>query len=857
MLTKDWQQVEAIFDSASNLPTSERPSYLQTACGNDSSLRAEVDSLLKAFDDRPDLMEEPAFEFGLKIMSADQAASMIGLEIGGYNILKPLGKGGMGEVYLADDLRLGRKVALKFLSPEFVGDNWAKRQLIKEAQSVAMLDHPNICQVYDIEEHDGHSFIVMQYLEGATLAEMIRERTLASDRIIPLAQQIVGALAEAHAHGIIHRDIKPGNIMVTTFGQAKVLDFGLAKVVKPALNGAAPAESVSHLTLAGMVPGTVAYMSPEQLRAETLDFRSDIFSLGTVLYEMVKGANPFSRATGVETISAILTTAPVFEKSFAPASPGLGQIVQKCLQKEKSDRYQSAGDLLTALDQGCRTRSWRDTMSKYLTVRAAATLALLSLLVIVAVLIYFQASRVKKVAVFPITNASGDQSIDYLTEGITDSVTRKLSGLSKLRTVPNSLVAGYKGSSDDPVKIGRNLGVDAVVVSNISGGSELRVLSVTLLSTVDGSTLWEAQYPIDLGKVYSIDLDIAEKIVTNLEFRSGNDAAKIRANRVVRPEAVEKYWRGQFRYSHRKGDDTLKEAIEQFNAAIELDPAYAQPFAGLANCYILSNVVTFGHMKTKEAMDKAAAMANRALDLDSSLPEAQTALGVVNLKYYWKWPEAEKHLQKAIELNPEYAPAHEVYSSVLIMMGHDEQAREEIQRALQLDPFSEETARIACKTLYFTHHYSEAMGCFDKLINDFPTFRNGQYSRGLLYLQQNKSDQALKIFEDIYGSDKKLAGAALGYTYGILGRTSDAKRVLADLKALKDSDSLPPQEFGLIYLGLGDIDKAIDLLQQGANEHFPPFRTLGIDPLFAKLHANPRFRALMQQYNLPLADTGT
>src|SRR5882672_7323876 len=298
-------QLEEIFHSALELGGAERAAYLAKACSGDGSLSGEVASLIAAFESGNGFMDQPAFDLGLKVMGGTVTGSMTGKEVGGYKILNPLGQGGMGEVYLGEDTRLGRKVALKFLSPEFVGDNWAKRQLIREAQAVAMLDHPNICAVHGIEEVAGQSFIVMQYVEGETLADLIRGKALDSDQILPLARQMVGALAEAHAHGIIHRDIKPKNIMVTPNGQVKVLDFGLAKTVQTKQSGEA-ADSISYLSQSGLVAGTVAYMSPEQLRGERLDYRSDIFSLGTVLHEMLFGANPYAHASNAEIISAIL-----------------------------------------------------------------------------------------------------------------------------------------------------------------------------------------------------------------------------------------------------------------------------------------------------------------------------------------------------------------------------------------------------------------------------------------------------------------------------------------------------------------------------------------------------------------------
>jgi serine/threonine-protein kinase len=854
MQTKDWEQVENLFHGAVAMDPRERSLYLQRECSGNDSLQRDVESLIQEFERSNGFMDQPVFELGMKLMCGSQADSMVGTVVGAYEILAPLGKGGMGEVYLAKDTRLGRKVALKFLSAEFVGDNWAKRQLMREAQAVAILDHPNICPVYGIEEHQGHSFIVMQYVEGQTLAEMIRSQTLSADRVLPLAQQIVGALAEAHAHGIIHRDIKPRNIVVTNAGQARVLDFGLAKAIQPISSSEAFADSISHLSQAGIVPGTVAYMSPEQLRAEKLDYRSDIFSLGTVLYEMVTGRNPYLHETNAEIISAILTTSPAsFRQTSTSASGELDRVVQKCLAKRKEDRYQSASDLLLDLEKSQSISRKPNRISRYLTVRAAGTFALLALLLVISTFVYFQVTRARSVAVLPILNESGDQSLEYLGQGLTDSVINRLSGLSKLRVRASSLVSGYTGPGVDVLKVGRDLGVDAVLVGRISGGRELPVLKATLLSTTDGSPIWEAQYSIGLEQVFLIESDISQKVAANLEFRSGEDQKRIRAMLDAQsPEARKEYWLGRYLWRNRDNNKSIDTAIEHFKKAIELDPTYARAYAGLADCYALGNLVSFGRMDTREAMMSAERAAKDAVDLDDSLPEAHTSLGIVNLKYYWNWQEAERQFKRAIELKPDYAPAHEGYSSLLTITGRRDEAVQQSRIAKDLDPFSPPTALSVCKALYFTRAYDQAINCFDKVVQENPNYSGARYSRGLMYLQQGRHDDAIAIFEDLYGKDKRLAGAALGYAYGATGRVADARRVLAEMMALLQPTNLPPQEIALIYLGLGDVDNALVWLEKSVEQHFAPSATLGIDPLFEKVHSNPRFVELLRRYNLPV-----
>lgn len=852
MTTKRWQRIEELFHAASQLEATERSSYLDRECFDDEDLRKEVESLITASENSPAFIDTPALSLGMKVLSSESSNAMVGKTVGPYKVVSALGKGGMGEVYLAEDTKLGRKVALKFLSGEFVGDHWAKRQLIKEAQAVAMLDHPNICPVYGIEEAEGQSFIVMQYVEGETLSDLIRAQRSDPTQVLALAKQIVGALAEAHAHGIIHRDIKPKNIMVTPGGQVKVLDFGLAKTIQQkSLEGAE--DSVSHLSQNGLVPGTVAYMSPEQLRAEKLDYRSDIFSVGTVLYEMVTGKNPYAHDTNAEIISAILTRTPAsLKKTSSPQPRDFDRIVRKCSEKKREERYQSASDLLLDLEGSPKASKPRRLVREYVTVPTTTTFALLSLLVVMLVFIYFQVTRPKSVAILPIANASGDPSLEYLGEGLTESITNKLSGLSKLRVKPSTLVSGYKESDVDPLQVGRNLGVDAVLVGKISGGKELPVLKVTLLSTAEGSPLWEAQYSIGLQQVFSIEAEVSREVASKLEFRSGEDENRIRnAREAQNPEARKEYWLGRYFWRNRDDNNTLPAAIEHFNAAIKLEPAYAKAHAGLADCYVLENVVAFGQMDTKEAMTRAERAAHDALDLDDTLPEAHTSLGIVNLKYYWNWQEAEAQFKRAIELEPDYAPAHDAYATLLIITGRQNEAVIQSQIARDLDPFSPPAALSVCKALYFARRFEPATSCFEKVVQDHPDYRGARYAQGLMYLQQGRYSETLAIFEDLYKRNKRLAGAVLGYTYGVMGRSTDARRVLSEMQVLSKPTNLPPQEIALIYLGLGDLDNAFALFEQSAGQHFAPFATLPVDPLFEKLHSDPRFINLVKQYNLP------
>ena len=427
MAETNFNRVEMIFHAVLDLPDEERAAYLAEACNGDETLRAEVVSLISAFDGDESFIDKPALELGLSVLSSSSEESLVGETVGPYKILSQLGKGGMGEVYLAEDTKLERKVALKFISPEMVDDKWAKRRLVKEAQASAMLDHPSICPVYDIQEWEGRMFIVMQYVEGETLAGVLEKSSLGSEQVINLGKQIVSALAEAHAHGIIHRDIKPRNIMVTSGGQIKVLDFGLAKSVIPKAFDNRD-DSVSNRMELGIVPGTIRYMSPEQLCNEKLDYRSDIFSLGTVLYEMASGTNPFQRKTGPEVVSAILSSTPKpLPQNGNGRAKQLETIIERCLAKDRNERYQSASELLIDLDRMERgealPRSWRS----YLSLRAGLLLAIFLIAVMSIALAYSGMTDTRQsIAVLQIT-CQGSSSEPCLGPALTQQLTEHLS----------------------------------------------------------------------------------------------------------------------------------------------------------------------------------------------------------------------------------------------------------------------------------------------------------------------------------------------------------------------------------------------------------------------------------------------
>ncbi|HET8781087.1 MAG TPA: protein kinase [Pyrinomonadaceae bacterium] len=854
MSNKNLSQVEDLFHAALDVPVEEREAYLARVCAGDAALYAEVCSLISELDTNPGFMDQPAIDLGMKVLSqATTEESMVGKEIGPYKILSKLGKGGMGEVYLAEDSKLGRKVALKFLPQDLVNDSWAKRQLEKEAQAAAKLDHPNICPVYDFQNSGEHSFIVMQFVEGDTLAELIRKKSITSERILPLARQIVSALVEAHAHGIIHRDIKPRNIMVTPGGNVKVLDFGLAKTLRPkSLEGLE--DSVSNFAEIGLVPGTVRYMSPEQLRNERLDYRSDIFSVGTVLYEIVSGTNPFDCKTAPEVISAILSSDPKPLPQNGTVPKGLASIVQHCLSKAPAERYQSANELLIDLDKPEKgsafvVPTWWSHVRSHL---GKVFAALLLIVVAAAAVVYYRSLGFKKhsIAVLQISCDGLPAGIPCqgpeIRQQLIDHLSKRGYIVEPVDELRSNLIAAGSAKS-----IGRQFGVEAMLSGNIvdRGGSLL--LKTRIESAADGKTLAENQHVFP-----SQSIPIVEELSLRLAFNPESDTeednrtyAMMAANARTSSEALRLYMRGLYYWNRRDKDNILK-AIDYFNQSIEQDPAFARAHAGLAECYVVMPTVAFRSMNTEDAIAKARASAKKALQIDPDLPEAHTSLGVVQLRYDWDWAAAEKSFKRAITLAPDLASAHYWYSNLLAYTGRLTDSIVESERAKQLEPFSPLYITNAGKSYYRAREFDRTIEYFQGVLSETPDSSSAMYMLALAYIQKHRYDEAIKLMEKLSATNKWYAAALLGFSYAKVGRIDDARRILSEMEEHSKSEHLPAQERAIVYIGLGDNDNAFRWLNESVNERFGSIVGLTSDPFFDVLKSDPRFVELARKINL-------
>lgn len=875
MNPNDWQHIEDLFHAALHVRAEDRSAYLNTACAGDESLRLEVESLLSAFENESGFMEQPALSLGLKVLSNGTTGTLVGQTIGHYQILRLLGRGGMGEVYLAEDRKLNRNVALKFFTNRILDDAQMRRRLIKEARAVGGLEHPNICTVHGIEELDGYNFIIMQYVEGETLDSLMSKGSLTLNQTLELADQIVSALTAAHTRGIIHRDIKPQNIMVTADGQVKMLDFGLAKIIQHAPGRENANEDQSQFSQAGFIAGTVPYMSPEQLRAEPLDFRTDIFSVGVLLYELFSGKNPYKQGSEAETISAILTKRPppLFTRSATKIPHALNAIICKCLEKDKEQRPRSAGDLLLAL------RTLRHTSARRINLRSPAVATAIIAVILLSIaglsfaylrlasggtatilpLNYLSRApaagerhdaalqQVQTLVVLPLISKEAAPEVGYLGSGLTAGLVNQLSQLPGLRIKALSFVPGLQDGNIDPQQIGLELKADAVFIGKLNSRGGSPGLQIVLVNTADSSTLWHEEFDIRMDEIQTLPKEIAGKIALTLQPSLTVDEIKLLAkNQIEDPEAYRHYLLGRH-FWDKRDEKNIKTAIDHFTRATEIAPLYALAWAGLAESYALLPTVAYGSVPTQDAMPKARAAARKALQIDDTLCEAHISLGVVKLRYEWNWQEAESEFKRAIELKPDNASAHYWYASLLAVTGRFEESIAESETAKELDPFSPLIIMNLGRAYYRARDYDKAITYFDKMLEENPNNSSALYVLGYVYLQKGMYNEAIVMYEKISATNKSLAAAPLGYTYAKLGRRAKAQKILREMDRIKD---LPAQERAIVYIGLDDKDQAFLWLEKAYEERFASIISITSDPIFDPLRSDYRFTNLARKINL-------
>jgi len=741
---------------------------------------------------------------------------MIGRTISHYRILEKLGEGGMGVVYKAEDTKLGRTVALKFLPPRALATDTAKARFLQEARAAAALNHANVCTIYEVQEADGEAFIVMEYVDGPSLRERIADGPLSFRDAVETATGIARALEAAHGKGIVHRDIKPANILLTGDGQPKVLDFGLAKLADAA-----------DLTAPGSTVGTAAYMSPEQARGETVDGRSDLWAVGVVLYEMVTGKRPFTGDRVETVIRAILENVPLRASSARSDVPGgVERIIDRALEKNPSRRYGDAGEMVRDLEAAVAAA-------------AAPTRGATD-------------SR-PSIAVLPFLDMSPEGDQEYFCEGIAEELLNALAGINCLRVAARTAAFQFRGKGHDVHEIGRKLHVDTILEGSVrKAGNRVRV-TAQLINANDGYHLWSEKFDRDLDDVFAIQDEISLAIVERLKVKLlGDEGERLVKRHTESLEAHNLYLRGRY-FWNKRHEAGLMKAIKCFEKAIEIDPDYAMAYSGIADAYICLRVYTAA--PPADTLARAEEAARKALELDEDLAEAHTSMGNIRVELHWDWAGGEAHFKKAIALNPNYPTAHNWYANLLETLGRQEEALAEIDRAHELDPLSLVGLRNQAATYIVVGDYHHAEEVARRALEMDPEFTFVNSILAWVHWERGEHEEAIRLFETDRKRERSLTSLLdcwIGWVLTEMGRAEEAQALLDKLRSMRETENVPPVGFAGLCFALGHMDEGFGALEQAYEEHdsslmhmrSESFRSTGaID--------DPRFNAILRKMGLP------
>ncbi len=765
---------------------------------------------------------------------------MIGKTISRYRVTAKLGAGGMGEVYLAHDERLERDVALKVLPAETLADEVARKRFRKEALALSKLNHPNIATIYDFDTQDGVDFLVMEYVEGTTLSEKLSNGPLSEEEATKLGRQVAYALEEAHEHGVIHRDLKPGNVMVTPKGQAKVLDFGLTKLVQP-VSETALTESLTETPAAA---GTLPYMAPEQLQGRQVDARTDIHALGLLLYEMSTGRRAFREELTTRLADAILHRAPVTPRAInARVSPELERIILKCLEKDPENRYQSAKEIgvdLRRLGTSASISAVREpTPSRIPWLRAvAASLVVVALLAVLFALNVgglrdrlrggVTPGQIQSIAVLPLDNLMGDSEQDYFVEGMTEALTSELGKIGALRVISRTSAKQIKKRMEETgqslAEISRELNLDAVVEGSVlRAGGQVRITAKLIHAATDRH-LWSESYERDLTNFLRLQSEVARAIADKINVTvTPEERARLALARTVNPEAHEAYLKGMYLYDKHTREDNLR-AIEFAQQAIEIDPGYAPAYALLSSSYFeFGSFVGIPAIPASEARAKALAAAVKALEIDDTLAEGHVALGMILEVEHWDWAGAEREFKRAIELNPNSARAHAEYANYLgyFTVKDLDAAIREAKRAQELDPLSFEGNATVGLLYANAGKYVKASEEFQKSLKMYPHSGTLHWLIGIAHRRNGRYDEAIAEFEKALTLSPGSTGlvGALGHAYAVAGKRDEALKILDELKQLSKRRHVQATTVSKVYAGLGQKDQAFEWLEKAYEEH--------------------------------------
>ncbi len=820
-------QLEELFHRALKLERAELDQFIAQLSASKPELAAEVESLLEAHERESAFIDSPAYEATVGLIVDAQATHSRGGSINQYRIVGLLGKGGMGEVYRALDTRLNREVAIKVLRAAFVQDHDRFRRFEQEARATSALNHPNILTVHDFGTYQSAPYLVAELLEGGELRAQLNGGALPRGKAIDYAQQIAAGLAAAHSKGIVHRDLKPENLFITTDGRLKILDFGLAKLTeRPALPTATSAATAVRVeTHPGIVMGTVNYMSPEQARGQTVDARSDIFSLGVVLYEMLAGRAPFRGESAADVVVSILERDPPPLDDYAiDISPEIERVVLRCLEKDRERRYASAQELAADL---------KIIESAPSTKRAPKPSA--------------------SIAVLPFVNMSADAENEYFCDGLAEELLGALSKIEALHVAARTSAFSFKGKEADIRRIGQMLNVGTVLEGSVRKvGSRVRI-TAQLINVADGYHVWSEQYDREIQDIFEVQGEISLAIVDALKVKLlGAEKAAVLKRYTDNTEAYQLYLLGRYYYS-KWTVDGFKKSIEYYEQAIAKEPNYALAFTGLFASY--SYLCFHGFLSPNEAMPQMKAAATRALTIDSALAESHLCMGRLKYAYEWDWTGAEREYLQALDLNPNYAEAHQHFGSLLALTGRTDEAITQVERALELDPLS----LLANMNIGWNYW---GIGLYDrmheiarKLIELEPNFFGGHQLLGLEYWSRGKLEQAISEYRTALECGSGLAPlAALGSLYGMTGEREKAQEVLNQLLELSGQRYVPRYCIALVYAGMGESDRAFECLDQACQQHEGVVLNYLKHArfLFPEASSDTRYADLLRRVGLPI-----
>jgi len=775
-----------------------------------------------------------------------------------YEVIEEMGTGGMGNIYRVEDRKINEEVALKLIKPEIAADKKTIARFKNELKYARKISHRNVCRMYDLSEEEGTHFITMEYVPGENLRNMIRmTRQLSVGTAINIAKQVCDGLAEAHRLGVIHRDLKPQNIMIDKGGNARILDFGVARSLES-----------KGITGAGVMIGTPEYMSPEQVEGKEADQRSDIYSLGIILFEMMTGRVPFRGDTSLSVALKHKTEIAPDPRQFNAQIPEvLSQLILKCLEKDKENRYQSAGEVSTELSRIERsiTTTEREVSKRKSKAEKVVKLrwknillfggsVALIILLIVGGLSLFTEKReeaIDSIAVLPLENLSGDPDQEYFADGMTEALISELTKISGLqRVISRTSVMRYKGVRKSMPEIARELNVGIMVEGSVLLVGERVRITAQLIEAETDRHIWADSYERDLSNILELQRELARTIAQEIKIAlTPEEETRLMKSPRINPEAYHLYLRGRFFWNRRTEED-LKKAIEYFEEAIEIDPNYALAYVGLADSYL--TIPDYSSFPPDEAYSKARELTTKALELDSELAEAHNSFAVV-LSNFWNWEEAEREFNRTIDLNPNYATAHHWYAFHLIFMARIDEAIEEIERAHELDPLSLVINRNMGQMLYYGRQYDKAIEALQRTLELDPDFVYAHLGLGWVYLKKTMYDEALRVLlkeRQLSAIWDPYVEAWIGVAYALMDKKEEARQILSDFLERSKQTYVPPYCLAIMYFALDEKDQGFSWLERGYEKRDKRLAFLQLDPVFEDISSDPRYIVLLKKMDL-------